>query len=262
MDTHDQTLPDDGKERHLKATADATAAHPQPSDTKASRVKGLSQGVDQVADIDAEINNPSNHSTSKMPPIDENQQSTDTIATVESEPSTHGKEESEASTSKDETNSRLKTYIDLHNSVRRPLPSCTNRKTDQLHQMMLAQSQPATASANNDLNATVPSTDAAHIASTLLTAHAKHADLPLMMRAHASLVLACSEREDCYDHMAEARDCIKLAVQEGVLGKEQGESVLGVTGKLMGLKEGREGESSESEDEVEGECEEGDDSLP
>lgn len=128
--------------------------------------------------------------------------------------------------------------------------------------MMLAQSQSATTSENNDSNTTAATSDAAHIASTLLTAHAKHADLPLMMRAHASLVLACSEREDCYEHMAEARDFIKLAVEEGVLGKEQGESVLGVTGKLMGLEEERKEGSSESEDEDGDEGEEGDDSLP
>lgn len=128
--------------------------------------------------------------------------------------------------------------------------------------MMLAQSQSATTSENNDSNTTDATSDAAHIASTLLAAHGKHADLPLMMRAHASLVLACSEREDCYEHMAEARDCIKLAVEEGVLGKEQGEGVLGVTGKLMGLEEEREEGSSESEDENGGEGGEGDDSLP
>lgn len=116
--SNDQAPAHNGKERCSQPTADAAAVAYEPSITKEPHVNnGFQQGTEQVVNINAKVTNLCDHSTNDMPPTDENQQPTVAITPVETETATHSKDESEVFTTKDEDNPRLKTYINLHNSV-------------------------------------------------------------------------------------------------------------------------------------------------
>lgn len=117
--SNDQAPADKGKERCLQPTADATAIALEPSTTKEPHASNkFQQQTEQIANSNAKGTNLSEYSNNDMPPTDENQQPTVTITPVKTETATHSKNESKASTSQDETSPRLKTYIDLHSSVR------------------------------------------------------------------------------------------------------------------------------------------------
>lgn len=95
---------------------------------------------------------------------------------------------------------------------------------------------------------------ASHIARTLLVSHEKHGDLPLVMHAHACLVLGCSDEDDCYERMEEALVLINHAMDEGVLGRMQGEEmvktcevVMGMRGQTIAASDHKESEGSEDE---------------
>lgn len=77
---------------------------------------------------------------------------------------------------------------------------------------------------------------ASHIAHTLLASNEKHGDLPMVMHAHACLVLGCSDEDDCYERMEEAVALIKLAMAEGDLGTPEGETMLKTCEVIMGMR--------------------------
>lgn len=102
-------------------------------------------------------------------------------------------------------------------------------------------------------------TRAQNIARHLLTSHAKHADVPLVMRAHSCLILGCSDDNDCIERMEEAIALIRLAGEEGALEKGQAEHMLEVCGRVMRVVRGEEGIGKvEVEGEGEGSESEGD----
>ena len=99
---------------------------------------------------------------------------------------------------------------------------------------------------------------ASHVAHTLLASHEKHDDLPLVVHAHACLVLGCSDEDDCYERMEEALVLIKLAVEEGVVRAEEGEAmvkscevVMGMRGQKLAGSDGSDDEGSEKDGEDE-----------
>lgn len=106
---------------------------------------------------------------------------------------------------------------------------------------------------------------ASHIAHTLLDSNEKHADLPIVMHAHACLVLACSDEDDCYERMQEALKVIKYAMTEGALGRPEGEAMLRTCEEVMGMREylfsdeEKADGDGEADDEDDGESDEDDD---
>ena len=78
---------------------------------------------------------------------------------------------------------------------------------------------------------------ASHVARTLLTSHEKHSDLPLVMHAHACLVLGCSDEDDCYERMQEALVLIAHAMEEGAVSKPEGEMMIKTCEVVMGMRE-------------------------
>jgi hypothetical protein len=98
---------------------------------------------------------------------------------------------------------------------------------------------------------------ASHMARILLNSDEKHGDLPLIMRAHACMVLGCSDEDGCYERMEEALALIKQAVEERCLGQTDGEMMIKSCEVIMGLRgqaltesdeEQSEGSGDESED--------------
>lgn len=75
---------------------------------------------------------------------------------------------------------------------------------------------------------------AIHIATSLLAAHEKHKDLPIMLHVHSCLVLACSDKEDCYLRCQEAYVLVQVAMQEGILGLPEGAEMMRTCAELMG----------------------------
>jgi hypothetical protein len=67
---------------------------------------------------------------------------------------------------------------------------------------------------------------AMHVARTLLASNAKHSDLPLVMHAHACMVLGCSDVNDCVERMQEALALVRQAVKEELLGEKEGHEML------------------------------------
>jgi hypothetical protein len=88
---------------------------------------------------------------------------------------------------------------------------------------------------------------ASHVARTLLISNDRHGDLPLVMHAHACLVLGCSDENDCYERMQEALVLVKYAMSEGALSAPEGEALLETCELVMGM---REDEAAGSEDEA------------
>jgi hypothetical protein len=76
---------------------------------------------------------------------------------------------------------------------------------------------------------------AMHVARTLLTSNAKHSDLPLVMHAHACLVLGCSNVDDCVEMMNEALTLVTQAVKEGLLGEKEGTEMVRCCEAAMGF---------------------------
>ncbi|KAM0718920.1 hypothetical protein Q7P37_005992 [Cladosporium fusiforme] len=93
---------------------------------------------------------------------------------------------------------RLQTYINLHND------------------MMHHQTAPASSPSQRESDAS----RAAHIARLLLSNHAINGDLPLVMNAHACLVIGCSDADDCYEKMQEAEMLGVCRTVMGVLERE------------------------------------------
>jgi hypothetical protein len=118
---------------------------------------------------------------------------------------------------------------------------------------------------------------ASHVARTLLTSNDRHGDLPLVMHAHACLVLGCSDENDCYERMQEALVLVKYAMSEGALSKLEGEAMIETCQLVMGMRgdeaagggdeeseesEGEEDEEGEGESEKGGDEHEKNDALP
>jgi len=100
---------------------------------------------------------------------------------------------------------------------------------------------------------------ASHMARALLNSDAKHGDLPLVMRAHACMVLGCSDEDDCYERMEEALALIRQAMNENCLGQSDGEMmiescevIMGLRGQALAEGDGEESEGSEDESEDNG----------
>jgi hypothetical protein len=91
---------------------------------------------------------------------------------------------------------------------------------------------------------------ASHIARTLLTSHENHDDLPLVIHAHACLVLGCSDEDDCYERMEEALRLVKTAVEEGALVEQEGREMMETCEAVMGMRKrvGNEDENDEESD--------------
>jgi hypothetical protein len=101
---------------------------------------------------------------------------------------------------------------------------------------------------------------AEHVARTLLTSNDKHSDLPLVMHAHACLVLGCSNVNDDIEMMSEALTLVTQAVKEGLLGEKEGTEMVRCCEAAMGfvLKRNEDGEydgDDDDDDEGEGEDE-------
>ena len=101
---------------------------------------------------------------------------------------------------------------------------------------------------------------ASHVARKLLMSNTKYSDLPLVMHAHACLVLGCSDEDDCFEKMEEALILVKQAVEQGLLGEKEGaemvrscEIVMGMRGQVVGDGDGSGSEVSESDGEDGGE---------
>jgi hypothetical protein len=77
---------------------------------------------------------------------------------------------------------------------------------------------------------------ASHVARILLTSHEKHGDLPLVMHAHACLVLGCSDEDDCYERLEEALVLLRHAMEEGVVGQQEGEKMIKICEVVMGMR--------------------------
>lgn len=97
---------------------------------------------------------------------------------------------------------------------------------------------------------------ASRLARILLSSHEKHADLPLVIHAQACLVLGCSDEDDCYERMEDAVWLLNHAMEEGALGKEQGEAmietceaVMGMRGQRIGASDEEDGEESDEDNE-------------
>lgn len=99
---------------------------------------------------------------------------------------------------------------------------------------------------------------ASHIARTLLVSHEKHSDLPLVMHAHACMVLGCSDEDDCYERMEEADVLLKHAMDEGVLERMQGEEMVKTCEVVMGMRGQTLAASDDDEDEESEGSEQGD----
>jgi hypothetical protein len=100
---------------------------------------------------------------------------------------------------------------------------------------------------------------ASHVARILLTSHEKHGDLPLVMHAHACLVLGCSDEDDCYERLEEALVLLRHAMEEGVVGQQEGEKMIKICEVVMGMRgkapsddEESVGSEEDSEDDSEG----------
>jgi hypothetical protein len=102
---------------------------------------------------------------------------------------------------------------------------------------------------------------ASHVARTLLTSNDRHDDLPLVMHAHACLVLGCSDENDCYERMQEALVLVKYAMSEGALSKLEGEAMIETCELVMGMRgdeaAGEEDEESDGEEDGEEDGEDG-----
>ena len=96
---------------------------------------------------------------------------------------------------------------------------------------------------------------ASRLARILLSSHEKHGDLPLVIQAQACLVLGCSDEDDCYERMEDAIVLLNHAMEEGALGKEQGEAMIETCEVVMGMRGQRIAESDDEDDEDEGESE-------
>jgi hypothetical protein len=94
---------------------------------------------------------------------------------------------------------------------------------------------------------------ASHVARTLLTSNDRHGDLPLVMHAHACLVLGCSDENDCYERMQEALVLVKYAMSEGALSKLEGEAMIETCELVMGMRGDERAEDEDEESESEGE---------
>jgi hypothetical protein len=100
---------------------------------------------------------------------------------------------------------------------------------------------------------------AEHVSRTLLASNAKYSDLPLVMHAHACMVLGCSLVDDCVEMMKEALILVNQAVKEGLLGAKEGMEMVRCCEFAMGAWVGEDeddeydgngsGSGSESEDE-------------
>lgn len=77
---------------------------------------------------------------------------------------------------------------------------------------------------------------ASHVARTLLTSNAKHSDLPLVMHAHACMVLGCSDEDGCFERMEEALSLVKQAVREGLLEQREGAEMVKSCEIVMGMR--------------------------
>lgn len=157
----------------------------------------------------------------------------------------------------DETSTpRFATYIKLHNDVRPPTHQPSALPLPNRYSQMMNSKTALTSHATEQLELYHR---ASHIARTLLVSHEKHADLPLVMHAHACLVLGCSDEDDCYERMEEALVLINHAMDEGVLDRMQGEEmvktcelVMGMRGQTLAVSDEEESEGSEQGDGDEG----------
>lgn len=89
---------------------------------------------------------------------------------------------------------------------------------------------------------------ALRIARTLLDSMDKNHDLPLVMHAHACLVVGCSDQDDCYEKMEQACRLFHIAMEEKLLPPQQGEEMLNVCHSVMQVIR-REHESEDESDE-------------
>jgi hypothetical protein len=78
---------------------------------------------------------------------------------------------------------------------------------------------------------------ASHIARALLTSNAKHSDLPIVMHAHACMVLGCSDENDCIEMMENALTLVRQAVEEGLLGEREGTEMVRCCEVTIGMRE-------------------------
>lgn len=90
------------------------------------------------------------------------------------------------------------------------------------------------------------------IARDLLASETAYHDVPLIMHAHACLVIGCSDSDDCYEKMVEACGLFQAAVQESVLEREKGREMLEVCRRVMGVMRKGDGGGGEGEDGSEG----------
>ena len=90
---------------------------------------------------------------------------------------------------------------------------------------------------------------ASRLARILLSSHEKHDDLPLVIHAQACLVLGCSDEDDCYERMEDAVWLLNHAMEEGALGKEQGEAMIETCEAVMGMRGQRIGASDDGDGE-------------
>jgi hypothetical protein len=104
---------------------------------------------------------------------------------------------------------------------------------------------------------------ASHIARTLLVSNAKHSDLPLVMHAHACMVIGCSDVDDCFDKMEEALMLVRQGVREGLLMEKEGMEMVAICEAIMMMAEAGKGmgdgyeSGSASEDGSDGDDHEG-----
>ena len=82
---------------------------------------------------------------------------------------------------------------------------------------------------------------ASHIARTLLVSNAKHSDLPLVMHAHACMVIGCSDVDDCFEKMEEALMLVRQAVSEGLLTEKEGTEMVACCEAVMRMAEAEKG---------------------
>jgi hypothetical protein len=78
---------------------------------------------------------------------------------------------------------------------------------------------------------------ASHIARTLLVSNTKHHDLPLVMHAHACMVIGCSDVDDCFEKMEEALMLVRQAVAEGLLTEKEGTEMVACCEGVMRIAE-------------------------
>ena len=114
-----------------------------------------------------------------------------------------------------------------------------------------------TALTSNPTELTNNYTHASRLARILLSSHDKHGNLPLVIHAQACLVLGCSDEDDCYERMEEAVLLLNHAMEEGVLGREQGGAMIQTCEVVMGMRGQRFG-GGEDDDKDEDDEDDGD----